>query len=207
MLPVLPHPSPTTLSMKTVLPAPSITRHSSFMINSWFPKAQAASSCAIYSIVGMTYRRTPGIGLVDGTTRTIRNIPSSIFRELSMSGSPNSATDLSPAKDSSHRAARNSGVTTKATAPLDADAAVNPRSSSSFVASHARVHAPTANSASGKNLTFDTLVERPKPAETRRNACLFTVPSVAFLPLEAQSIVSPAISHSVLRLGALCCTD
>jgi hypothetical protein len=50
---------------------------------------------------------------------------------------------------------------------------------------HHRLPSPSAliSDPSGKNLTFGTLMERPKPNETQRNSGLFTVPSVAFLPL------------------------
>jgi hypothetical protein len=46
---------------------------------------------------------------------------------------------------------------------------------------------------SGKNLTFGTLAEWPKLAETQRNSGLFTVPSVVFLPLVAVGGVALSI--------------
>src|ERR1700730_12023570 len=62
-----------------------------------------------------------------------------------MSGSPNSATEVSSFMDSCHRAARNAGVTTKAMVPSDGDPTTNPRGWSSSGALQARVHPPTTN--------------------------------------------------------------
>jgi hypothetical protein len=54
---------------------------------------------------------------------------------------------------------------------------------------------------SGKNLTFGTLAERRKPAETQRNSGLFTVPSVAFLPLDTGTGASYA-GINTLRISS-----